>query len=432
MILKRIIPIACFALLSFFANAQLLDNAIIPSEVERVQRILSADSMEGRKPFTKGIDKAASFIASEFQKAGIQGEGQDSYFQEFELLRTRFKTASGTLNGQQLELRNIVVRSTQPSISINEGSGYEVVKIATKDTLPVVLQKLLNNKKNYVITVEDAHAQAFNRLKRASRESFPQQGNLIFLLTNETPTSFSIDITQEITPLKLKNVVGIIPGKSRKEEYVIFSAHYDHLGIGKPDKDNDSIYNGANDNASGVTAVIMLAHYFSHLKQNERTLVFAAFTAEESGGYGSQYFSGRFPPEKVAAMFNIEMIGTESKWGINSAFITGFDKSDMGIILQKNLQGTAFRFLPDPYPNQGLFYRSDNATLARLGVPAHTISTAKMDSDKPEPFYHTLNDEFETLNMQNMTEIIKSIALSSVSIVSGKDTPTRVDRTQLR
>jgi Zn-dependent M28 family amino/carboxypeptidase len=128
-------------------------------------------------------------------------------------------------------------------------------------------------------------------------------------------------------------------------------------------------------------------------------------------------------------MFNIEMVGTESKWGKNSAYITGYEKTDMGTILGKNLQGTGFTFHPDPYPDQQLFYRSDNATLARLGVPAHTISTSKMDN---EPFYHTPADEINTLDMKNMAEIIKAIALSSRTIISGEDTPTRVDVQKLR
>ena len=117
------------------------------------------------------------------------------------------------------------------------------------------------------------------------------------------------------------------------------------------------------------------------------------------------------------------MIGTESKWGKNSAYITGYEKTNMGEILQNNLKGSSFTFYPDPYPTQNLFYRSDNATLARLGVPAHTISTAKMDS---EPHYHKPSDEVSTLNIENMTEIIKAIAVSSRSIVAGKDTLTRV------
>lgn len=91
--------------------------------------------------------------------------------------------------------------------------------------------------------------------------------------------------------------------------------------------------------------------------------------------------------------------------------------------------GTSFKFYPDPYPTQNLFYRSDNATLARLGVPAHTISTSKMDS---EPHYHKASDEIGTLDMKNMAEVIKSIALSSRSIIAGTDTPSRVNTNDLR
>jgi Zn-dependent M28 family amino/carboxypeptidase len=218
-------------------------------------------------------------------------------------------------------------------------------------------------------------------------------------------------------------VVGILPGKSRKNEYVIFSAHYDHIGIARQPVNGDSIYNGANDDAAGTTAVILLANYFKKLNNNERTIVFTAFTAEESGGFGSQYFSRQFDPEQVVAMFNIEMVGTQSKWGKNAAYITGYEKTNMGEILQKNLKGSSFNFHPDPYPDQNLFYRSDNATLARLGVPAHTISTAKMDG---EPNYHKVSDEVSTLDLENMAEIIKAIAISSTTIVGGKDTPTRV------
>jgi Zn-dependent M28 family amino/carboxypeptidase len=251
---------------------------------------------------------------------------------------------------------------------------------------------------------------------------FKTQASTICILGNTVPKAFKIKAEHSFEETRFANVVGVLPGKSRKNEYVIFSGHYDHLGIGKPVA-NDSIYNGANDDAAGTTAVIMLANYFKKLNNNERTLVFAAFTAEEIGGFGSQYFSHQFDPAKVMAMFNIEMIGTESKWGTNSAYITGYEKTNMGEILQQNLKGTSFTFYPDPYTKENLFYRSDNATLARLGVPAHTISTAKMEG---EPNYHQLSDEVQTLDMENMAQIIEAIAESSKTIVGGKDTPTRV------
>jgi Zn-dependent M28 family amino/carboxypeptidase len=222
---------------------------------------------------------------------------------------------------------------------------------------------------------------------------------------------------------KANNVIGVLPGKSKPNEYVVFSAHYDHLGI--EENGDDKVYNGANDDASGTTAVIALAKYFKEFGNNERTIIFVAFTGEEVGGFGSRFFSKNINPDQVIAMFNIEMIGTESKWNKNSAYITGFEKSDFGTILQNNLKGSKFKFYEDPYPNQHLFYRSDNAMLAALGVPAHTISTSKMDDEQN---YHKLSDEVSTLDLDNMTEIIKAIAISSESIINGKETPTRVEK----
>jgi Zn-dependent M28 family amino/carboxypeptidase len=284
--------------------------------------------------------------------------------------------------------------------------------------------------KNYLVVIDESFAQNFGRLVQLKSNINENQKSLIFVLSNNTPIKFNIEATHQIEKLSLANVVGVIPGKSLPNEYVIFSGHYDHLGVnGKRAVNGDSIYNGANDDAAGTTAMIMLSKYFAALGNNERTIIFAAFTAEEAGGFGAQYFSKQFDPLQVKAMFNIEMIGTESKWGKNSAYITGYEKTDMGAILQKNLEGTEFKFYPDPYTDQNLFYRSDNATLARLGVPAHTISTSKMDS---EPNYHKPSDQFETLDIDNMTEIIKAIAKSAQSIIAGKDTPSRVDAAQLK
>lgn len=425
--IKQITLAGALLAMGHLGFSQSIDQVINEAEVARVERILSADDMQGRKPFTPGIDKAAAFIALEFKKAGLKPAKGKSYMQEFAMLRTKFVAASGTVNGKTIEEKDIVGVTAKPNLKITQQSKYKKIQVG-RDSLYAVYGRLTKTKGNYLLVVDTNARGQFNNLKRRST-AFPPESNIIALLTTEDPATYSVEFTQEVTVMPLKNVVGILPGKSKKKEYVIFSGHYDHLGTGKPNEAGDSIYNGANDDAAGTTAVIMLAHYFAQQKNNERTIVFAAFTAEESGGFGSQYFSRQFDPAKVMAMFNIEMIGTDSKWGNNSAFITGYEKTDMGKILEKNLEGTNFKFYPDPYPQQQLFYRSDNATLARLGVPAHTISTSKMDSEK---FYHTLDDEFETLDMKNMTEIIKAIALSSTSIVAGKDTPSRVDTSTLR
>jgi Zn-dependent M28 family amino/carboxypeptidase len=387
--------------------------------------------MQGRRTFTPGIEKAAAFIAAEFQQAGLQKwKNSSSHLQSFSMIRPRITAIKGMIGSNPLDMRMVNVVSTQQTLEISQNAGYEVVMIKKDDNYINEARKIMGTSKNTLVVVDTAHIRIFSRFPQRGGMLYPSQANIVFLLGTEAPSTYNINCTQEITSLPLANVVGVLPGKSKPDEYVIFSGHYDHLGISARNMvGTDSIYNGANDDAAGTTAVIMLAKYFKKLNNNERTLIFAAFTAEEMGGFGATYFSKQFDPKQVMAMFNIEMIGTESKWGRNSAYITGFDKTDMGTILQKNLEGTGFTFQPDPYPAQNLFYRSDNATLARLGVPAHTISTSKMDS---EPNYHKASDEIGTLDMYNMTAIIRAIALSSKGIVAGKETPSRVDISTLK
>ena len=221
--------------------------------------------------------------------------------------------------------------------------------------------------------------------------------------------------------LDLFNIIGFIEGTTLKEEFVIISAHYDHLGQ-KTEGDGDLIYNGANDNATGVTAMIMLAEHFKS-KKNSRSILFVAFTAEEMGLIGSNYFGKTISSESIIAGINIEMIGKESPFGPKTAWLTGFDRSSFGKIIQKNLSDSEFKLYPDPYKSFRLFFRSDNASLARLGVPAHTFSTSPMDKDLD---YHQVTDQASTLNITTISQTIKAIALGTASIISGEDTPTRV------
>ncbi len=433
MILKKIFILHSTLLLCFFSvAAQKIDKIINATEVERIESILAADDMQGRKTFTHGIDKAADFIAAEFAKSNLKFFGNaTSYFQDITMIKAKPLDISGTLDAETLSSSNVAANSTMADLHITSLKDYEIVVVKKEDDFNKTVFSLFEKEKNILILIDTAHATRFARMKRfTGNAKFSSPVSQIFILTaNLNPASIHLHVKNELTAQKLKNVIGIIPGKSKKDEYVVFGAHYDHLGIGKADAKGDSIFNGANDDAAGTTAIMMLAKYFSKIKNNQRTLIFVAFTAEEIGGYGSTYFSKQLDPAKVMAMFNIEMIGTESKWGTNSAYITGYEKSDMGKILQANLAGSKFKFEPDPYPKQNLFYRSDNATLAELGVPAHTISTSKMEeAPNNEPNYHKQSDEIGTLDMNNMAEIIKAIAISSKTIVSGKDTPTRVEK----
>ena len=408
------------------AVAQVGDKIITAKEALRIETFLAADELKGRKPGTPEIDKAADFIANEFKSSGLKYfDGLSSYLQSFTNIRSRFTSANATVDAEKIDEANVIAVTTDSLIKINERSNFKKVVIGNTENLLQRAEAIINTKTNQVVLVNSFFINDFKKLKRYKRDGLKIDFSVVFVLTNNAADKYELEIKHKITAFNFSNVVAVLPGKSKKSEVVVFSGHYDHLGVGKPNAAGDSIYNGANDDAAGTTAVIMLANYFAKLKNNERTLIFVAFTAEETGGFGSQYFSKQLDADKVIAMFNLEMIGTESKWGKNSAYITGFEKSDFGKILQNNLTGSAFKFEPDPYPTENLFYRSDNATFAALGVPAHTISTSKMDS---EPTYHKQTDDIASIDFENMTEIIKAIALSSKTIISGKDTPTRVEK----
>lgn len=294
--------------------------------------------------------------------------------------------------------------------------AQDVDKLITEDYVRTVVSTL---------AADDMNGRSAMRPQDALRAAdfIASQFREIGLEQLDGVTDFIQPFTAKKSPgIKMANVVGVLKGKSKPDEIVVFSGHYDHIGVIKSVK-RDSIANGADDDASGTTAVIALAKYFKAVNNNERTLIFVTFSAEELGGDGSRYFTEQVNSDKVVAMFNIEMIGKHSKWGTNSMFITGFERSDFGQILQRNVAETKFKFHPDPYPDQDLFYRSDNARLAMKGVPAHSLSTDEIDRDK---LYHSVNDEVESLDIKNMTEVIRAIALGSRSIVSGKDTPTRI------
>jgi len=423
------------ALASLTANAQNIDNIITKDYVDHLIKTLSSDDMQGRRTFTPGIDKAASFIEKEFAAIGLKPlNGEKGYRQTFYKYQLKPLSAKVTIDGQAIAEENILVYGNRTeNVSFDQTSGDGWVKLDDSKDFMSQFRTLARSGKRQLVLVDMKFLDAFKRVKgMIGRESVVDEAELkntkspatVFVLDKESASSFQVELKNTVSKMPLFNVAGVIPGKSKAKELVVFSGHYDHMGIVKP-VEGDSIMNGADDDASGTSAMIALAKYYKKLNKNERTLIFVAFTAEEIGGYGSKYFSEKLNPDDVVAMFNIEMIGKDSKFGKNTAFITGYDKSDFGKILQKNLEGTEFTFHPDPYIKENLFYRSDNATLAALGVPAHTISTDQIDIDK---LYHTVKDEYSSLDVENILSTIKAIAKSAVSIISGADTPTRIPK----
>ena len=230
------------------------------------------------------------------------------------------------------------------------------------------------------------------------------------------------------------NVIGAIKGKSKPGQLIIFSAHYDHVGTRStnpfPDYNfvagKDKIFNGANDNASGVAAVISLAKYFKALENNERTIIFVAFTGEELGLLGSKFLANEFEPDSIVTVINIEMIG-RSEFKSPRPFITGYEYSNLKELLNRSYQVFGDNkekefFKIDPYLKSLLFKRSDNYSFALKGVPAHSIMLTSPD----DKYYHHPDDEAWTLDYQKMKKVITGIAFGTTSLVKGLDTPERI------
>lgn len=403
---------------------------IDPASVERVITTLSADEMLGRAPFTPAIDKAADFIRDEFASIGLEVlDDMDGYLQRFVGYRLQVQSRRVILNGIEIPSERSTAWAGAPSVHWTTGDPVEVVVIGPEENAGGRIYSVRMSDRNTLVLMSTSHQAFFRRWadELSVPEFFldpPSGTTLVCVLTDEAhATSFQVEVMAPLEELPLTNVVGMIPGR-RDDEIVLFGGHYDGKGILTP-VEGDSIANGANDGASGTTAVIELARYFKARGEPERTLIFAAFTAEEIGFLGSEYLSRQLDPEKVVAMFSIAAIGKVDPRGPNTAHITGFDRSDVGAILQHAVEGTPYSFYPDPYVGQYLFRRSDNAPFARLGVPAHAIGTISMDPRDED--LHRVSDEVETLDLIHMTGLIRAIALGATAIISGEATPTRIE-----
>lgn len=206
-------------------------------------------------------------------------------------------------------------------------------------------------------------------------------------------------------PLHTYNVVGILHGSGphADEQAILLTAHLDHLGIGKP-VNGDEIYNGADDDASGVTAVLELARALAAGPQLKRTIVFACFGSEETGkAFGARYFLEHSPVPLTSIIANLEfeMIGrADPKVKADELWLTGWERSNLGPELAKH----GARLVADPHPEQNFFRRSDNIALAKQGVVAQTVSSFGL-----HPQYHKPDDDIAHLDFSHLTQSIQSM-----------------------
>ena len=207
------------------------------------------------------------------------------------------------------------------------------------------------------------------RLKQAAKRATSSRSTL--------KSTLSASANAKVSTITSHKVLGLVPGKTYPDETVIYSAHWDHLGIGKPDARGDTIYNGAIDNGTGIAELIELGRAFARGPRPDRSVVFMAVTAEEKGLLGSEYYATHplYPAAKTAGAINMDVLGVLGP--ARDFSVRGNQKFGLLDMLVEEGAKRGRRFTPDPHPETGGFYRSDHFTLAKVGIPALSFTPGR-------------------------------------------------------
>jgi len=407
--------------------------ALLPAQVETVteQRVrdtvtwLAADERLGRDTPSPGLEESAQWLAKRFAAADLKQVAKDSWFHDYTLPGVRVDSRQIALKlvrkhhdvETTIELKpDVDVRLWRAGVAV-EGTLEATTVAQVSDP---VLQQLLNaqsGRRPLVIEVPQEHANwtisagtrdILGKLREAARPIFlvrtgllpaaPTDGTeALWAATWKTPAAEKVEIP-------LKNVVALLPGGSKREEYVVVSAHYDHIGTTNPTP-GDSINNGADDDATGTTAVVLIAEAMAKMPAPARSVLFVCFSAEEKGLRGSAAFADNppVPREQIVANVNIEMIGRPEEGKQGKAWITGSDFSDFAAIATAALQKGGVEVVDFKLAEQ-LFAQSDNYSFARHGIVAHSLSAGSLHAD-----YHRPGDEVGKLDIPHMTKIIRGL-----------------------
>jgi len=217
---------------------------------------------------------------------------------------------------------------------------------------------------------------------------------------------------------KSYNVVAKLPGTEKPNEYVLYSAHWDHLGIGKPNAAGDSIYNGAHDNASGTAALLELAKAFKHMQPApKRTVVFISVTAEEQGLWGSAYYAEHPIYAPASTVANINMDGINPYGKMKDVLIIGKGQSDLEDLLATEAKLQGRYVVPDSEPEKGMYFRSDHFNFAKIGIPALFIGTGNDHTEKGKEYGEQLKNEYTKMYYHQPTDEYDSTRINSEGAV---------------
>jgi hypothetical protein len=437
---KSCLPsLAALALIS--ASASVLAQqawTVKPEWVSAHESFLASDVLAGRGSATRDEELTATYVASEFESYGLKpAPGMTTYLQSAEVVSPELDghatlqagdstfqedgdfalliSSGASIAGPLVRVAASEVQTAQ----IADGSVVLLTGVTDPRALFSAMSALRHRGAAAILVPETTSLSAIPQMMGGKTrvgvrlaEDPPRKSPAVLLLhatsaakfTAKDGTQISISVHELPSPKARQtfNAIGYLAGTDPAAGTLLLTAHLDHLGVGRP-VNGDAIYNGANDDAAGTTAVLELAHALGAGPRPRRSVLFVCYGSEEIGELGSTYF-GKHPPvplKDLVANLEFEMIGNQDpKMPPGVLLLTGWERSNLGPALKEHgaLLG------PDPYPEQHFFERSDNYALALQGVVAHTAA-----GWGTVPTYHKPDDDMAHLDLPFMTRAIQSL-----------------------
>ena len=438
---------------------------------------LASDELRGRETGTAGNDLAAAYIAEQFKAFGLQtAPGAKGYLQPINFKETIIpNTASLQLEGNSFSQGENLLLLEGPAIHkeitlvyagygwVDEETGHDDYKdLDVKDKMVLTIAgtpsdtgvrqaiRSLGAKKKWaaengaigVIQLYNIQYPWKFMLSRNARPSLriAAEGDASSLVSGWI-NNFPEDLLQKLkegAELRVQvessgeqsksvissNVAGILPGTdpNLKEEYLLISAHYDHVGVGKPNSEQDSIYNGARDNAIGVAALLTAAEALAE-QPPARSVLFLAVTGEEKGLLGSLYYAEHPLVPLSETIFNLNTDGA----GYNDTTaisVAGYDRTGIEALIEYGARFAGLKVIADPAKEENLFDRSDNVSFARKGIPCTTLSPGFTSFDKTlQQHYHQPSDEADSLDETYVVRFCQAFAHTARQIAERPQRP---------
>jgi hypothetical protein len=408
---------------------------------------LASDEMAGRDTPSPELNIASAYVAARFRAAGLEGLGPKGSFYQETTLDTYKAPTGATFQSADTELKCYGALFGGATEFTYEG---EVPKVVNRQKVdgpvwmpapqlrpgmpPSFLPRLVSRSAaafkrsgaTALVVVVAGDSPLIGAVQQNQQQPNVQSASLPIIVVSAEPTGVcKMSVPARVSePAIVRNVIAIRRGSDPQlsKQAIVVTAHLDHIGRAKGE---DKVNNGADDDATGVTAVLTLAEAYAALKTPpKRSTIFMTFWGEEKGLLGSKYFveSPLWPLENIVANINLEMLGRPEPGADLKAWMSGWKKSDLGELMAKGASRAGITIFEHPRHSAPLYRASDNYSFVRGGVIGHSFSAGSLHQD-----YHKPTDEWQKLKIPHMTKVIQGLFAGTLPLAHGEMTPKKTE-----